>query len=119
MKRELTCIICPVGCNLTVDVDEKTVLEVTGNACPRGARYAENECIAPERTVTTTIRTENGKLLPVKTNKPIPKEKVMACMKIINSSIARLPISTLDVIIKDVFGADVVATKSMGVDASE
>lgn len=114
MKRELTCIVCPVGCSLEVQLENGRVLSVTGNTCPRGAEYAKNECTAPKRTVTTTMRCDNGVLLPVKTDKPIPKEKVMECMKIINSSVAHLPISAGDVIIENVFEAKVVATKNMG-----
>ena len=38
MKRELTCIICPRGCSLCVDINgENTV--VSGNGCPKGERY--------------------------------------------------------------------------------
>ncbi len=114
MKRELTCIVCPVGCSLEVQVEDGKVLFVTGNACPRGASYAESECTAPKRTVTTTMRCENGMLLPVKTDRPIPKEKVMECMRIINCTVAHLPISAGDVIIENVFDAKVIATKNMG-----
>ena len=48
--RELTCIICPKGCALKVELDENgKVLGVTGNTCKRGAEYAENECTNPMR----------------------------------------------------------------------
>lgn len=113
MKRELTCIICPIGCTLEVELDGKEVKSVTGNTCPRGAKYAETECTAPKRTVTTTVKTENSEVLPVKTDSPIPKEKIFELMEIINNSVAHLPISVGDVIIEDVFGCNVVATKNM------
>ena len=113
MKRELTCIVCPVGCTLEVELEGKNVLSVSGNTCQRGVKYADAECTAPERTVTSTVRCSDGSILPVKTDKPIPKEKVADCMKIINNSIALLPISIGDVIIKDVFGSNVVATKNI------
>lgn len=113
MKRTLTCIVCPVGCTLEVELEGKNVLSVRGNTCPRGVKYAGAECTAPERTVTSTVRGSDGSILPVKTDKPIPKEKVADCMKIINNSIAPLPVSIGDVIIKDVFGSNVVATKNI------
>ena len=106
MKRELTCIACPLGCSLTVTLDGKTVQSVVGNTCPRG-----DECTAPKRTVTTTVRCENGELISVKTSKPIPKEKVFDAMEIINSTVARLPLTVGDIIISDLFGSDVVATQ--------
>lgn len=111
MKKELTCIACPLGCNLVVTMEEKNVLNVTGNTCPRGKEYAITECTAPKRTVTTTVLCENGEPLSVKTSKPIPKEKVFEAMEIINSTVAKLPIVVGDVIISNLFGSDVVATQ--------
>ena len=65
-KRELTCIICPKGCALKVELDENgKVLGVTGNTCKRGAEYAENECTNPMRTVTSTMRCSDGTVIPV------------------------------------------------------
>ena len=113
MKRELTCIICPLGCSLCVETEGKKVLSVSGNTCPRGAEYARSECADPKRTVTSTVRCNNGSVVAVKTSKPIPKEKIEACMRIINSVRARLPIYVGDVIIKDVFGCNVIATQNM------
>ena len=114
MTRELTCIVCPAGCSLRAEIENGKVISVTGNACPRGAQYAQAECTNPVRTVTSTIRCSDGSLLSVKTDRPIPKEKVAACMKIINSATADLPISVGDVIIKEVFGSNIVATQNKG-----
>ena len=113
VKRELTCIVCPVGCNLVVEIEEGKVVSVTGNTCPRGKAYAETECVAPMRTVTTTVRCSNGEILPVKTDKPIPKNKIFDAMKIINEASAVLPIGVGDVIIENVFGSNVVAVKNI------
>lgn len=112
MTRELTCIICPRGCALKVELEDKKIISVTGNSCPRGIKYAEDECINPQRTVTSTVRCEDGRVIAVKTDRSIPKDKMFECMKMINSVTARLPLSVGDVIIKDVFGANVVATEN-------
>ena len=61
--RELTCIGCPMGCQLTAVMDGSRVTEVTGNTCPRGDAYARKECTHPARTVTGTVRVTGG-LLP-------------------------------------------------------
>lgn len=111
MKRELTCIACPLGCSLVVTLEGKNVLNVVGNTCPKGKEYAINECTSPKRMVTTTVLCENGELVSVKTSKPIPKEKVFEAMEIINSTIAKLPLTVGDVIIPDLFGSTVVATQ--------
>ncbi len=115
MKRSLTCIVCPLGCSLEVELEGKNILSVTGNTCPRGAKYAESECTNPERTITTTVRCDNGEVVPVKTITPIPKEKMFECMAEINKSVASLPIHRGDIIIKGVAGTDVnvVATADM------
>ena len=110
MERNLTCIVCPLGCSLKVELDGKNVVSVSGNTCKRGEVYAHNECTNPQRTVTTTIKCSDGGVVAVKTDTTIPKEKMSECVKIINSTVADLPISVGDVIIKDVFGANVVAT---------
>lgn len=110
MTAKLTCIVCPMGCNLIVTKDSDGIVTVSGNTCPRGADYGKNEMINPVRVITTTVRCENGSVIPVKTNRAVPKDKIKDCMKIINKCNPCLPISIGDVIIKDVFGSDVVAT---------
>jgi len=112
MKRELTCIICPKGCTLLAEVDGKSVC-VSGNACLRGAEYAQNECINPLRTVTSTVCAKDGVLVPVKTRTPIPKDKIEECMKIINSLSPNLPISVGDIIMDNVCGSALVATQNV------
>lgn len=111
MKRTLTCIACPLGCTLLIELNGKNVVSIEGNTCPRGKEYAVSECTSPVRTVTTTMKCENGELVPVKTSKPIPKDKVFEAMEIINSTIAKLPLTVGDIIIPDLFGSHVVATQ--------
>ena len=110
MKRTLTCIICPAGCTLTVETDGNQVFSVQGNTCPRGRAYAESECVSPMRTVTSTVRCSDGGVVAVKTDRPIPKDKVFSCMQQMNSVIAPLPISPGTVIMKDVYGCNIIAT---------
>lgn len=112
MERKLTCIVCPLGCQLTATLNGREVVKVEGNTCPRGAEYAKNECTNPQRTVTSTVRTEDGGLVSVKTDRPIPKEKMTECMALINKAVAKLPVSIGDVIVSDVFGSNIVATQN-------
>lgn len=110
MERNLTCIICPLGCQLTVQLEGKQVLEVKGNTCPRGKEYAQTECTDPKRTVTSTVRCTDGSMVSVKTDRPIPKDKMAACMDMINRIVVPLPVAIGDVIAEDVFGSRIVAT---------
>ncbi len=112
MKRELTCIVCPLGCSLVAEIENGKVLSVSGNTCPRGVKYAETECVNPQRTVTSTVRCSDGSMVSVKTDRTIPKEKMGECMQAINGVILDLPVSVGDVIIENIFGCNVVATQN-------
>ena len=116
MKKELTCIVCPMGCRLSVEVDEAGVpTAVEGNRCPRGAAYAKDELTHPTRTLTSTVRVANraGRMLSVKTNRPISKGKLFEAMDILRTVSVEAPVAIGDVIVADLFGeADVVATEN-------
>lgn len=75
--REMVCIVCPVGCRLTVTSEGDTV-SVSGNRCPRGEVYGKEELLAPKRviTATCTIRSHAHPRLPVKTDAPLPFEHI-------------------------------------------
>ena len=112
MKRELTCIVCPIGCQLSVTLEDGVVTEVSGNTCPRGKQYAIDECTNPVRTITTTARTSNGGVIPVKTDRPIPKNLMFDCMNVINGAVVTLPAKIGDIVIENILGtgANVVVT---------
>ena len=80
-KRKLTCIGCPMGCQLEVELAGSEVQIVTGNLCKRGDVYARKEVTNPTRIVTTTVRLAGGGVVPVKTKEDIPKEKIMDCVR--------------------------------------
>ena len=111
MKRNLTCIVCPIGCSLEIEIEDGKVIDVKGNTCPRGKQYGISECTNPERMVTSTVRCLDGSIIPVKTSKPIPKDKVFECMEIINNHICSLPVKMNQILMEDVFGANIIATK--------
>ena len=114
MRRNLTCIVCPRGCSLEVELEEGKVISVTGQSCKRGVVYAETECTHPTRTLTTTMALENGGVLAVRTDKPIPKELVFDCMKAINAVKAPKGTRIGTVLIADVLGtgANVIASQN-------
>lgn len=114
-KIEMICINCPLGCALTVERDGDN-FKVSGNTCPRGAKYAVNELTHPVRTLTTTVAVANreGVYLPVKTAKPISKSKLFEAMALVNSTKASAPIKIGDVIIENMLGeADLVAASDV------
>ena len=102
MKRTLTCIECPIGCQIEVTVGNGKVLSVRGNACPRGKAYAEAEVICPKRVVTSTVRAENGEMIPVKTDKPVRKDAIFDVMKKINATVCKMPVALGDVLVENI-----------------
>ena len=81
----LTCVECPMGCQIKVTMDGEKVVAVEGNSCPRGKLYAENEVVCPKRVVTSTVKTTFGVMLPVKTDKPVRKTEIFEVMNRINA----------------------------------
>lgn len=110
--REMTCIICPRGCQLTVEYEEKNILSVKGNACKRGTDYAVAECTCPTRTLTTTVMTKSGEVVAVKSNKAIPKELLFDAMKQINALRVKNDVRQGDVVVANILdtGADIIVT---------
>ena len=114
MKKELICIICPRGCTLTVDTDS-TPVSVSGNACKRGEQYGRDEILNPTRTVTSIVRVSNREdtMVSVKTDRAVPKDKIFEVMAAIRESAVCAPVRIGDVIIADLFGANIIATKDI------
>ena len=88
---KLTCIECPMGCDLTA-VEENGKIMISGNSCPRGELYANNEVVCPKRVLTTTVKSYSGKLVPVKTDRPIRKEMTFEVMDKISKIIISTPV---------------------------
>lgn len=108
--RNLTCINCPLGCQLKVSLEGNEVISVEGNTCARGKRYAENEVMAPKRTVTSTVKAGDGRV-SVKTVPEIPKDMIFQVMDVIHMTMAVPPVHIGDVLVKDIAGtgSDLVA----------
>lgn len=117
MKKEMICIGCPMGCYLTVDCNGKTIKTVDGNRCKMGLDYAEKEISNPERTLTSTVKVKNGHLplVSVRTNKPIPKDRIFEVMELLAKSEVEAPIKIGDEILSNLFDtqASIVATKNI------
>lgn len=117
MKKEMICIICPLGCSLTVNHTQKAIQSVEGNQCERSLDYAEKEIFNPERTLTTTVRVRHGHLplVSVRTNKPLSKELLFDAMDLLAEIEVEAPIKIEHKIAENLFntGVDVVATKNV------
>lgn len=114
--RTLTCIGCPIGCALTVQISGEEI-SVSGNGCPRGERYARDEVTCPVRMVASTVAIRGGAIarVPVRTREAVPKDRVMDCMAEIRRTCVAAPVRAGSVIIENCAGTgvNVVATRSV------
>ena len=117
MKKEMICICCPLGCSISVDCIGKTIQNITGNRCKVGLEYAEKEIFNPERTLTTTVRVKNGHLplVSVRTNKPMPKNRIFDLMVLLAKVEIEAPIRIGEKIIENLFDTNtsIVSTKNI------
>ena len=115
MKKNLTCVACPLGCSITVELDDAgNILSVTGNTCKRGDAYARTEMTNPTRSLTSTVKVNGGAhpVVPVKSAAPVPKSMLFDCMKEINQVTLQAPVKIGQVVIKNILGTgvDIVTT---------
>lgn len=114
-KRNMVCIVCPLGCRLDVEAGEG--IHVTGNGCKRGIEYAVKECTNPTRSLTTTIAVDHGEIpvVPVKTAGEVPKVRIMECMKVIGRIRVEAPVRAGDILLRDLLGmgVDVIACRTI------
>lgn len=117
-KRNLTCINCPLGCQIEVTLEDGAVTAVTGNSCPRGGKYARKEVTDPRRVVTTSVAVtgsrEGARTVSVRTAGDVPKGSVMDVVRALRGVAVRCPVKIGDVILEDAAGTGVavVATKN-------
>ncbi|MBO4838484.1 MAG: FAD-dependent oxidoreductase [Lachnospiraceae bacterium] len=87
----VTCPICPNGCQIVIDPETGAV---SGNRCPRGLSFAEQERIRPMRTLTTTLRVEGGPvpLVSVRSDRAIPRDDLQEAARRLKACCVRPPI---------------------------
>ena len=106
--QEMTCIVCPMGCRLTV-TEDNGVITVAGNTCKRGEMYGKQEFTMPMRVVTTSVRLTGGTrpVVSVKTQGQVPKTKIPDVLSACRSVKVKAPVKIGDVILENVAGTDV------------
>ena len=101
-----TCIMCPLGCELVIEKNKKDI-QVSGNTCVRGLEYGKNELTNPVRNISTLMKIKGGEVVPVKTDKTVPKAKIEACLKVIGKVILDEKPKMGSVVIKNILGLGV------------
>ena len=118
-KRELTCIGCPLGCSITVTLENGEIKDVAGYTCKRGHDYARKEVTNPTRIVTSTVRltgsVTGASVVSCKTAQDIPKGKIFEIAAALRQVTAHAPVKIGDVLLANAAGTgvDIVATKNV------
>ena len=117
MTKEVICIMCPLGCRIKFQVEGKEVKQVEGEGCKKGVTYAQQEVTFPGRILTTTVLTDSPEmpLLPVRSNKALPKERLIDCMKQISTHSVTGSVQLGQAVIDNILGlgADIVACRTI------
>jgi CxxC motif-containing protein len=114
---EFTCISCPIGCRLTVEKKRGGKIAVRGNRCPKGETYGREEMLAPKRVVTAVVRTDSRAFpcIPVRTDKPLPRELISGLIADLARRSVRLPAARGQMLIENYKGSgvNVVLTRTL------
>ena len=116
MVRNITCIICPKGCDISVEMIDE-VYKITGNKCIRGKEYALNEMVNPKRSLCSTVKTiyKEFPRLSVRTDKEIDIINIFPVMKEINKVEINHPVHTGEIVVSNILntGVNIIATSDM------
>jgi len=116
-KRHFTCVICPIGCEIDVEVQDGNIVSMEGNKCKKSEEFVLQELKEPMRVLTTTVRVNGARwaMLPVRTDKSIPKRLFFQVIGELSDVELQAPVKISEVIVKDVAGTDanIVATRNM------
>lgn len=117
MIKNYTCIICPNGCDIEVELEDNKIINLNGALCKKGKEYVITELTNPQRNIASSVKVKNGNLplVSVRLNNNIPKNKIFEVMNEIKKVSVEVPIKIGDVIIKNVLNlnVDVIATKNI------
>ena len=114
---EVTCMQCPIGCKVIVEIYKGEISGIENAGCNRGIEYATRETKSPVRDFFSTIRISNGKtpMLSVRSTKPVPRNLLLPCATEISKLTVKAPIRMGSIIVKDILnsGIDIIATKTV------
>ena len=115
MEKKIICIQCPIGC--IIEVKGKDEIAISGHECKRGKNYAHREIQNPMRILTTTVRIEDGiqNMLPVRSEKAMPKSLLKKCIKKMAEVKVKAPVHRGQIICSNILKKNIkiVASRNM------
>lgn len=117
MTKTYTCILCPNGCEITVEHEGKEFRSCTGNLCPNGEKYVRQELTDPRRTIASSVLVEGGELplVSVRLTAPVPRDRIFDVMEKIRALRVKAPVQAGTVLEENILGlgSDLIATKTV------
>ena len=116
-KKHFVCVVCPIGCEIDVVHEGSKIISMEGNKCEKSEEFVKQELIEPMRILTTTVRIQGSRwpVVPVRTDRAIPKRLFPRVMKQLRRIRLQAPVNMLDVVLRDILhtGANIMATRTM------
>ena len=116
-KKHFVCVVCPIGCEIDVVHEGGKIISMEGNKCEKSVEFVSQELIEPMRILTTTVRIQGSRwpVVPVRTDRAVPKRLFPRIMKRLRLVELQAPVSMLDVVLRDILhtGANIIATRTM------
>jgi CxxC motif-containing protein len=112
----LTCILCPVGCELEVRRTDRG-LDIQGNQCEKGIDFATEEVLYPKRNLATSVpvRGSETRMVSVRLSDRVPRKMLFPILREIAKLRPEPPVRRGQVLIADVLGTgvNVIATRTV------
>ena len=116
-REKVICVGCPMGCLVNLTIDNGVITAIEGNRCKQGEKYANEEYRNPVRTLTTTLLTQGSSqpLLPVRTSKPVHRQKMLSIVTALAGVKVKPPVRIGEVVVSQPEGVmvDIIATADM------
>lgn len=117
MRKIFTCIICPNGCEIEVELNNDKIRKIEGATCKKGKEYVNQELTNPQRNIATSVKVIDGDLdiVSVRLNNSIPKDKIFDVMNEVKTLEVKAPVKIGDIIKHNILSlnVDVIATKNI------
>lgn len=117
LTKTYTCILCPNGCEISVEYEGRELKACSGNLCKNGERYVRQELSDPRRTIASSVLVDGGELplVSVRLTAPIPRDRIFDVMEKIRAMRVEAPVQAGTVLEADILGlgSDLIATKTV------
>ena len=116
-KKHFVCVVCPIGCEIDVVHEDGKIISMEGNKCEKSVEFVSQELIEPMRILTTTVRIQGSRwpVVPVRTDRAVPKRLFPRIMKRLRLIELQAPVNMSEVVLRDILrtGANIIATRTM------